>query len=390
MGKLFSRVQQSVSGIPGTGDATMGSAVSGGFQTLAAAGAVTGDLVDGYFIDGTAWEARRDIPYSSTGPTLPRAAGTFAGSSTGSVLSLTSSAVFISNPVPASLMTPDLFGTPGVPQSGLVRLGESPLAGFDWPSFRSAQTPERFVNPLLSRTQWYAGIAQSSGTTLQYLGCGPFYSHLNGTGIGVGSSANYATRQMVQGFQTTATAGTVGGFYPNNINRPVWVGGSGAGGFAFTTRFRLVASVTGQRWFVGLTSATAAPTNVNPSTLTNVIGIGQVDGSTNINLVFGGSAAQTPIDLGANFPANTNNADFYELWITSDPNDNTRINYQVNRWSGASATISNTVSGSITNTTPGTTLPATTTGLMPTAWLTNNATAANAQFGVANFYVWSD
>lgn len=76
----------------GTGTATLVAATSG-YQTFAAAGVVTGDVLDLVFIDGTAWEISWGV-YSSTGPTVTR---NLIASSTGSLLALSGSAtVFIS------------------------------------------------------------------------------------------------------------------------------------------------------------------------------------------------------------------------------------------------------------------------------------------------------
>ena len=54
MAKLFDRVKMSVSGTPGTGDITLGSAVSG-FRTFATAGVSNSDTVSYVAEDGTAW-----------------------------------------------------------------------------------------------------------------------------------------------------------------------------------------------------------------------------------------------------------------------------------------------------------------------------------------------
>ncbi len=82
-------VRMSVSGTPGTGTITLGSAVSG-FQSLASAYGVNA-TVDVSITDGTAWEVARQCAYTHSGTTLTR--GTLEASSTGSALSLTSAAV---------------------------------------------------------------------------------------------------------------------------------------------------------------------------------------------------------------------------------------------------------------------------------------------------------
>lgn len=83
------RVQMSVSGTPGTGTITLGSAASG-YQSFSAAHGANA-TVDVLITDGTAWEVARGCTYTHSGTTLSR--GTLEASSTGSAISLTSAAV---------------------------------------------------------------------------------------------------------------------------------------------------------------------------------------------------------------------------------------------------------------------------------------------------------
>lgn len=91
MGYFLDAAQMTVASAPGTGAITLGSAVSG-FQSFAAAGAATGQLVS-YAIQDTAgaFEYGRGT-YSSTGPTLTRT--TILGSSnSGSAINATAAAI---------------------------------------------------------------------------------------------------------------------------------------------------------------------------------------------------------------------------------------------------------------------------------------------------------
>lgn len=83
------RVQMTVSGTPGTGTITLGSA-SSGYQSFATAygGNATVDIL---IVEGTAWEVARDCTYTNSGTTVTR--GTLEASSTGSAVSFTSAAV---------------------------------------------------------------------------------------------------------------------------------------------------------------------------------------------------------------------------------------------------------------------------------------------------------
>lgn len=85
---IKNRVGMSVSGTPGTGTITLGSAESG-YQSFATAYGANAN-VDILIEDGTAWEIARDCTYTHSGTTVTR--GTLEASSTGSAISLTSSA----------------------------------------------------------------------------------------------------------------------------------------------------------------------------------------------------------------------------------------------------------------------------------------------------------
>lgn len=88
MPTFLDRCKFTVSGTPGTGNVTIGSAVST-FLTPAQAGGVTGDILPITFVDGTAWEESYCY-FDAAAGTLAR---TLLKSSTGSLLSLTSAAV---------------------------------------------------------------------------------------------------------------------------------------------------------------------------------------------------------------------------------------------------------------------------------------------------------
>lgn len=85
---IKNRVGMSVSGTPGTGTITLASAESG-YQSFSTAYGANAN-VDILIQDGTAWEVARDCTYTHSGTTVTR--GTLEASSTGSALSLTSSA----------------------------------------------------------------------------------------------------------------------------------------------------------------------------------------------------------------------------------------------------------------------------------------------------------
>ena len=82
------RYSMGVSGTPGTGTITIGSAQSGYQAFTSTDNALTFDV---FITDGTAWEIDTGCTYTSSGTTLTR--GTLVASSTGSILSLSSAAI---------------------------------------------------------------------------------------------------------------------------------------------------------------------------------------------------------------------------------------------------------------------------------------------------------
>ena len=187
----------------------------------------------------------------------------------------------------------------------------------------------------------------------------------------VAATTNLFTRQRRVGIVSASSSGSLASARTGGVQVSVGTGTVGVGGFYKVIRFGCsdAATVAGARQFVGVATSTSAPTNVEPSTLTNAIGVGHGAADTNLFICYGGSAAQTPIDLGANFPANTLSVDLYEL-VLSSPSTSPDVYYQVTRLN-----TGHVATGVITNS-GATVLPAATT-LMNYHWSyrTNNATA---------------
>lgn len=208
------------------------------------------------------------------------------------------------------------------------------------------------------------------------------------TALGTATARNVATTNRMTrtpriSYVSAATAGSLAGAYQTVVYRTM---GSGTdGGFVYRARFGCgdAATVSGARQFVGLRNATAAPTNVEPNTLTNAIGVGVLSTGTNLQLIAAGGTAQAAIDLGANFPGATLSADFYELTLIAPRTKAGTVLYNVERLGTANA-----VGGLFANGTPGTTMPTATTFLGHAAWRTNNSTAlaVSLDLGAMTYY----
>jgi hypothetical protein len=128
------------------------------------------------------------------------------------------------------------------------------------------------------------------------------------------------------------------------------------------------ATVAGARSFVGFTGNFAAPNNVEPTSLTNCVGIARLSTSNNWHIIHNDNTGTcTSIDLGSGYPSNTLEVDLIYLRLTF--NTNGTVSYLV-----ANKTTNISTSGILS-----TNLPV--SGLFEQIWITNNTTALAARLG---------
>lgn len=191
------------------------------------------------------------------------------------------------------------------------------------------------------------------------------------------ATTNLLTRMTRLGYVSTTTAGALAGAR-EAVAKYTTGAGSGLGGFFARYRFALTdaAAVSGARGFIGLSASTGAPTNVEPSTLANSIGLCRLSISNNLHIYGAGASAGTPVDLGSKFPTNNNSA-VYELALFSPSAGN--CFWQVTRLdTGEVAT------GQFA------TIPLGTVLLCHQLWVTNNATALAVAIDVCGIYIETD
>lgn len=244
----------------------------------------------------------------------------------------------------------------------------------------------KWVGPSGVDTPFQAGIffnqvsliAPGSGATPHVLGCTVTnvgtVSHPTPTPTNIASQ----TRKFVN----TSTA-TVGALASTRVGvLECWRGnGASMGGFFVVARFGLTTLQAGMRFFAGLSStATTAPTNVDPTTTITDAKIGMAINSNTGNWKLINNAvgtAPTVLDLGATFPVNI--TDMLELILFAKPND-TVVTYR----------IRNLQTGAETTGTLSTNLPTNTTFLGRLIWGTNNATAAAIAWNCSRFGLETD
>jgi hypothetical protein len=275
---------------------------------------------------------------------------------------------------------------PTAPSAGNLKTFAKTIGGgYTAPAFLNATNAAVQLQPAFANKRISTVSPLNGSSSISYVGNSSFASLGTATGISV-TTTNLFTRAVRVNNVSAGTAGSLGGFYTSSVG--VLTLGTATtpayGGFYYVVRFGIADTVASPRTFVGLTSSFSAPTNVEPSTLTNVIGVGQGAADTNLKIYYGGSAAQTPIDLGANFPTGTSATDWYELTLFAPPTSNNTVYYQVTRLN-----TGDKASGTLTGT-AGTVLPANTTRLASALWRSNNATASAVTLSVGNIYTETD
>jgi hypothetical protein len=275
---------------------------------------------------------------------------------------------------------------PTAPPAGIVAHFVRSNAGRLMPGFMGPSGLDTLLQPHIGRNRaaWWQPIGNATTVPIAT-------GMAAGTAVGTATQravavTNILTRMKRLGYVSAATAASLSGIYFTVAQYTVG-DGAGLGGFHALFRFATsdAAAVAGARAFVGMSSSIAAPTNVDPATLTNSVGIAQLStDNTQWYIVYGGSAAQTAIALGTALGAPTLTNTAFELALFASPGSSNTVGYTVtNLGSGTSVT------GSLTGV-AGTVLPSSTTLLAPRAWRCNNATAAAVGLDLCGLYIETD
>jgi len=244
--------------------------------------------------------------------------------------------------------------TPATPAAGGLSVYGKTLGGYSRVAYLPPNAVESFLQPAL-HSRMISWVRPIVGTAA------PSTFGLGATATGTQTAATWAITNQHQSSQrneylvTVASTSAVAGVRAGTIN--CWIGSAaGLGGFLFNARWGPatgVATATARAFF-GLRAATGAPTDVQPSSLVSMIGMGWDAADTNIQMMHNDSAGTaTKIDLGASFPVpSADRTAVYEITIGCLPNASS-VDYLV-----TDVTSGATASGTIS-----TDLPANTAGL---------------------------
>ena len=306
----------------------------------------------------------------------PIIGGTAPAAGTHTTLNLTGT----TNQVSSVAVTSD----PAAPSAGNLKTFARTIGGgYTAPAFLNATQSVAMLQPAIANKR-ISTFTPQTGAIISLIGF--VAGNIQGTATASTlATTSFFTRAPRVTYVSAGTAGSFSSWYQGIGTVTLGVSGTpNFGGFYYVTRFGIADTVAATRTFIGLSSIGTTPTNVEPSTLINSIGVGQGAANTNLFVYYGGSAAQTPIDLGANFPTGTSNTDWYELTLFAPPSSTNTVYYQVLRLN-----TGNVASGTLTGT-AGTVLPANTTFLGPRNWRTNNATASAVTLAFGSMYLESD
>lgn len=263
---------------------------------------------------------------------------------------------------------------PSVPADGSVKLFAKNQAERIMPAFMGPSGLDSLMMPHLAKNGWASWKPTFTGTSISAIGSAAL------TATGTVTSAPYAatslhTRgQRVDYLVTTASTTAVAGYRGAALNY------RGAEGFHMIFRIcpATGTTLTTDRCFVGMASSTSAPTDVEPSTLTNIVGVGYGAADTNWQFYFNSSSgAATAIDTGIAAPT-TDRQGIYTIQVFSPPGS---------AWFAAAITDEATgtyvSSGQVS-----TNIPSTTVGLAPRGY--HSVGGTSSVVGMTLFSGWVD
>lgn len=221
---------------------------------------------------------------------------------------------------------------PTAAAAGTYKLFARSVGGRIMPAFIGPSALDAVLQPHIGRNKIAHVSAAGNSTTITNVGTAALTVTGTATAANVATTNVYTRMRILESLVTTTSTTAVAGFY-QPANQYTLGGTSAYGGFHLVARFGPSTGVTTgtRRLFAGMSSSTAAPTDVNPSSLTNIIGVGYDAADTNMQIMHNdGTGTATKIDLGASFPRpSADRTKMYELVLFSPPNGGSEVDYQV-------------------------------------------------------------
>lgn len=383
----------------GTGTITLAGALTG-YQTISKICA-TGDTI--YYslwsVDGSGnpsgpWETGLGT-YTSSGNTLARTT-VIASSNSGSLVTLVGTSYVACAPLASKELHigPDngiqipapVSISPAIPPANTLQFFGRNIATRCLMGQIDPTDAVTAYQPILARNKIaYWNPAGNSTTTPGIFGLAAL--SLSGTATSRNVAiTNLATRMRRIGYPSSSTAGTFSGLRMGVVQFSCGSGASPDDGSGFFLVERFVeadpAVVSGRREFFGMNISTSAPTNVEPNTLTNVVGVCQLStDATQYYWYAAGSTAQTAVAIGTSIgaPAGSSTTAWELVIYCPQSVANTFYLQLTNLSTGVVANTSFTGGATV--------VPQSTTLLAWQHWATNNATAAVVGVDLCSVYI---
>ena len=275
------------------------------------------------------------------------------------------------------------ISTPAAPAANGLKLFGRRVGGRAMPAFSGPSGLDSSLQPSLARNKVGLFLPAGNGGTDTQVGMAL-------TGVGTATTENVGTSNLHNYMRrrswrvTTASTSAVAGLRGSSLQWTLGGPSAGLGGFHLVWRWGPATGVatSTHRVFTGMRSSTAAPTDVNPSTLANICGMGYDAGDANVQFMHNdGSGSATKIDLGSSFPKpNTDLTSVYEIALFSPPGATQLLSYEV----------TDLVSGAVATGTITTDIPTTSTLLTPYGYISVGGTSSVIGFATMGLYIESD
>ena len=268
---------------------------------------------------------------------------------------------------------------PTTPANGSVIAFSRSLAGREMLAYLDSDGFDAPMQTLFGRSKPTYWFPQNNSTTLTFNGAATLSATGTATAATVATTGLYASVNKVEYLVTTAATTAVAGY--RAANAQFWRGNAaGLGGFFHLARVSPATGVTTatRRFFCGMASSTAAPTDVQPSSQTNVIGVGYDAADTNWQVIVNGTGTATKYDTGIARPSADRTA-LVEVIIHAPVNGSSVTVQFIDLASGASYSVTET-----------TNLPSSTTLLAPRAYASVGGTSSVIGLALASLYIESD
>ncbi len=306
-------------------------------------------------------------PAGTTGQIQYNNAGVFGGAS---------SALILDNELAFNEIA-----TPATPTANNVKLFGQDTAGETTLNYMWSDGRVRTIQQDISQYHHIYWNAIPNGNTLTSIGLATMTNSGTATAANIATTSKYTRTPRLDMLVTTAATTAVAGYRaPVAL---VTIGGSAAGVGGFECKIvggpATGVATTTSRYFMGMVAGVTAPTDVEPSTVQNIFGVGYDAADTNLQLMHRAAGAVTKVDLGASFPVpTTDRAVIYQLEIYAAAGTTQSIGYK----------LTEIISGVTTTGIVTTNIPANTTLLAPRIWSSVGGTSSVIGITFVTTHLW--